>query len=250
MRHYSLLVLIPERMTPPGAPQGVMTEAERTAAMNAASALRDRVARGSRSQGTVDVTIKVPTTPFPDTDYFTLLSAGDWYPHPFLMGQRTGDISAGGVSEHDFVAAFTATVQGPSARFLGYTLTESFYVNVTEPYKYGLTVEDVALHELIHAMSYHMEVDEGVSAGWPACPANDGPTRGIHCSQTYGYANDDDPAWLDDYLAGVVGGNLGISPAAWAVQTPTELGNRTAPRSRLYPTPWGTLGPFRIPRLT
>lgn len=241
MRRYRAMVYIPETMTPPGGSPATVTSAQRLRAVNVAARLPERLAEASDGMATVDVTIRSVTQPL-GSDYYRYVPSGaymGYWPEAGYIAQLFGEQTA-----YDFWLIFT-----PYSMLLSTpTVPGLAAVNTAWIGSNSAVAMQVCLHELMHLIGHHIEVDNDLTYGWPVCELNDGPTRGLHCAQDYGYPTTIDPKWLDDYGRGVVDGNLGFDADKWAILTPTEEGNRTLPGpNRVSSSVWGSIGAIVVP---
>jgi hypothetical protein len=241
MRTYTMMVYIPESMSPPaGGGPFTITNAQRIRAINAASRLPQRLVDASNGMATVDLTIRSVPQTLGSTYYLNVPSgeyAGD-YPSAGAIAQLYGESAS-----YDFWDVLTPYSMIPGAVIPGLSFVNTTWASCSEP-----RLTQILLHELLHLIGYHVEVTHGITTGWPECDANDGVTQGLHCAIDYGFPTTIEPEWLDQYARGTVGGSLGFTADKWEVETPMEEGLRSTPKpERLTTSKWGTVGNIRVP---
>jgi len=180
----------------------------------------------------IDLSIRVINEVLPETVYAVQGSSD--YIHPRLVADHLGDFS-----EYDGFALLNPSSLTTATTFRGVGGTSN-----STPFmwvKIGSDERAILCHEFGHALTAYLSVTTGEYTNFPVC----GGEPAMHCNQSYGYSSDIASGWLEGFLSGLRDGTA-MTAEAWAIQTPTQRGNKRQPKYRAHNTPWGYLPPLHL----
>lgn len=235
MPTYRALALVATTcQAPDGSTTYVMTRAEKTSAINAASRMAADFRHMTEGAAELVVSLRVFDDLLTITQYDDFGSSGQYYARPGGTAVKLNEYTY-----YDFFYVFSPhispAVEPPAYRGIS---TQDGAWNIA-----GIRDQRaIVIHELGHWFTVWAN-----TKGHPNI-TDCGGDPAIHCNLTYGYRSDLDINWLREFYRATLPDGSGLGPTLWGYTTPTQDAVKTVrPVDLTDPTPWGYVPALTLP---
>lgn len=240
MTTFRMLAVIPTSAILPGESEPrTASPAEIVRALNQVSYFPQDMKRYSGGMCEIDLSVRVLSETLPESMYIEF-SAPQQLLYPVAVAQHIGESSY-----YDAWIVMSPSNLSTTTTYRGLGGISRTLNTMWMWTEIGSQEREILVHEFAHAIDGFLNLYKAEYTNFPSCGLELG--QAIHCGAEYGYIDDLDPVFLKDFFQGTMSDGTGMNATGWSKLTPIQRGEKAFPIYTTRSSPWGRVGPIKIP---